>query len=51
MHNSDYLREEAARFRSQAQSETDTAAARELAELAEICDEVACEWDDLRKAG
>lgn len=51
MHNSDILREQAARYRQQAQAERDAAEAAELRELAEVCETVALEIDDLRHGG
>ena len=51
MHESDYLREEAARYRQLAELAEDAAAKEELLELAAVCEEVANEIDDRRAAG
>lgn len=51
MHNSDYMREEAARYRKLAETACDTKLRAEFLELADICDEVALKIDDLRASG
>ncbi len=51
MHYSDYMREEALRYRKLAETACDTRLKDEFLELAEICDEVALKIDDLRASG
>ena len=51
MHYSDYLREEAARFRAQAESASDPAVREDLLECASIYEEVADHVDGLRASG
>jgi DNA-directed RNA polymerase subunit L len=48
-----YLREQASKFRTLAasDSEADEAAARELKELAETCEEIAAEWEEKHTSG
>ena len=50
-HNSDYYREEAARYKKLAEAATDTAKKQEYLELAEACEEVADGIDDRRASG
>ena len=50
-HNSDYYREEAARYKKLAEAATDPAQKQELLELAEACEDVADSIDDLRASG
>ncbi len=50
-HNSDYYREEAARYRKLAEAATDPVKKQELLELAEACEAVADNIDDLRASG
>jgi hypothetical protein len=51
MHYSDYLREQAARYRELAETATDPAVKAELLDLAVTCDEVADKIDDRRASG
>jgi len=51
MHNSDYLREQAATFRQLAESESDPAVRDDLFDSAAICEEVANNIDDRRASG
>ncbi len=51
MHYSDYLREEAARYRKLAEYAREDRERQEYLELAEVCDEVAGKIDDLRASG
>ena len=51
MHYSDYLREQAAKYRQLAEAAEDPFAKQELLELAAICEEVANEIDDQRTSG
>lgn len=51
MHNSDLLREEAARYRELASRTQDTKLAEKYLELAAVCEQVAIEIDDLRASG
>jgi hypothetical protein len=48
MHNSDYYREEAARYREFAEMGEDAAMKQELLELAAACEGIADNTDDLR---
>jgi hypothetical protein len=48
---SDYLRDEAAKYRELAAKDQDVGAKREFLELATICEEVANEMDDQRVSG
>ena len=48
---SDYLRDEAAKYRDLAAKDHDTCAKREFLELANICEEVANDMDDRRVSG
>jgi hypothetical protein len=48
---SDYLRDEAAKYRELAAKDQDICAKREFLELANICEEVANEMDDHRVSG
>jgi hypothetical protein len=50
-HNSDYYREEAARYRQLATSAKDALAKQELLELAAACEGIADKIDDLRASG
>jgi hypothetical protein len=50
MHNSDFYREEAARYRELAESAKDEATKQELLELAAACEGIADNIDDLRRA-
>jgi len=51
MHNSDYYREEAARYGKLAEATTDAAAKKELLEMAAACAEIADSIDDRRSSG
>jgi hypothetical protein len=51
MHNSDYYREEAARYRGLAAKTDDAGTKQELFELAEACEAIADDIDDLRASG
>ena len=51
MHNSDYYREEAARYRELAEMAKDAAKKQELLELAAACEAIADNIDDLRASG
>ena len=51
MHYSDYLREEAQRYRKLAECAREDLAKQEFLELAEVCEEVATRIDDLRASG
>ena len=51
MHNSDYIREQAAKYRELAEKAEDPFEKQELLELAEICEEVADKIDDRRASG
>jgi hypothetical protein len=51
MHNSDYYREEAVKYRKLAEGEKDAAAKQEFLELAAACEEAADKIDDCRASG
>ena len=51
MHYSDFLREEAARYRKMAEIARESEVRQEYLELAEVCEEVAMKIDDLRASG
>lgn len=51
MHELDYLREEAVKYRQLADAAEALAARQEFLELAAVCDEVANEMDDRRASG
>jgi hypothetical protein len=51
MHNSDYYREQAAKYRELAEGATDVAAKQEFLELAAACEEAADKIDDRRASG
>ena len=51
MHNSDYLREQAAKYRLLAEKAEDPLEKQDLLELAEVCEEVADRIDDRRASG
>jgi hypothetical protein len=51
MHHSDYLREQAAKYRQLAEAAEDAIVKQEFLELAAVCDEVANEIDDRRASG
>jgi hypothetical protein len=51
MEYSDYLRDQAARYRELAAKNRDSFAKREFLELADICEEVANNMDDQRVSG
>ena len=51
MHYSDYLREEAARYRRLAENAHDTRVREEYLEMAAICEEVANKVDNMRASG
>ena len=51
MHYSDYLREEAARYRKLAESAMEAHIRKEFLELAEVCEEAAERVDNLRASG
>ncbi len=48
---SDYLREEAAKYRELAEKAEDAFVKKEFLELADICEEVANDMDDRRVSG
>ena len=48
---SDYLRDEAVKYRELAAKDEDSYAKKEFLELADICEEVANEMDDRRVSG
>jgi len=50
-HNSDFYREEAAKYRELAEMAKDAATKQELLELAEACEGIADQIDDLRSSG
>lgn len=50
-HYSDYLREEAAKYRKLAETAEDNFVKQEFLELAHTCEEVANEIDDRRASG
>jgi hypothetical protein len=51
MHESDYLREEAAKYRQLAEAAEELTARQEFLDLAAVCDEVANEMDDRQASG
>ena len=51
MHYSDYLREQAAKYRQLAETAEDAFVKQEFLELAAVCEEVANEIDDRRASG
>ncbi len=51
MHYSDYLREEAKRYRKLAELEHEVRQRQEYLEMAEVCEEVAVKIDNLRASG
>jgi hypothetical protein len=51
MHYSDYLREQAAKYRELAATAEDAFIKQEFLELAAVCEEVANEIDDRRASG
>lgn len=51
MHNSDFYREEAARYRELSELAKDEATKQELLELAAACEGIADNIDDLRASG
>jgi hypothetical protein len=51
MHESDYLREEAAKYRLLAEAAEQVSTKQELFELAAVCEEMANEMDDRRASG
>ena len=51
MDYSDYLREQAAKYRQLAETAKDPSVKREILELAAVCEEVANEIDDQRTSG
>ena len=51
MHYSDYLREQAAKYRQLAETAEDPFVKQEFLELAAVCEEVANEIDDRRTSG
>jgi len=50
-HYSDYLREQAAKYRELAEKAEDIFVKQEFLELADVCDEVANNIDDRRASG
>jgi hypothetical protein len=50
-HYSDYLREQAAKYKELAEKAEDALVKREFFELAEVCEEVANKIDDRRASG
>jgi hypothetical protein len=51
MEYSDYLRDQAAKYRELAAMDEDSSTKKEFLELADICEEVANEMDDRRVSG
>ncbi len=51
LHHSDYLREQAAKYRRLAETAEDALRKQEFLELAAVCEEVANEIDDRRASG
>jgi hypothetical protein len=51
MHYSDYLREQAVKYRELAEQSEDAFVKQELIELATVCEEVADKIDDRRASG
>ncbi len=51
MHNSDFYREEATRYRELAENAKDQAVKQELLDLAAACEAIADNIDDLRASG
>jgi len=51
IHYSDYLREQATKYRELAEKAEDALIKKEFLELAEICEQVANEIDDRRASG
>jgi hypothetical protein len=51
MHYSDYLREQAAKYRQLAETAEDAFVKQEFLELGAVCEEVANEIDDRRTSG
>jgi hypothetical protein len=51
MHYSDYLREQAAKYRQLAETAEEAIVKQEFLELAAVCEEVANEIDDRRTSG
>ena len=51
MHNSDYYREQAEKYRELAEGAKDAAAKQEFLELAAACEEAADKIDDCRASG
>ena len=51
MHYSDYLREEAMRYRTLAAGAIEANDRQEYIELAEVCEEVAAKIDEMRASG
>jgi hypothetical protein len=51
MHSSDYLREQAAKYRELAETAEDPFIKQEFLELAAVCEEVADRIDDRRASG
>ena len=50
-HNSDYYREQAAKYRELAKTTPDAAARQEFLELAAACEDAADRMDDMRSSG
>jgi hypothetical protein len=50
-HYSDYLREQAAKYREMAEAAQDEFVKKEFLELADVCEEVANNIDDRRASG
>jgi hypothetical protein len=50
-HNSDYYRDQAAKYRELAEKATDPVVKKEYLELAEACEDVADRLDDIRASG
>ncbi len=51
IHYSDYMREQASKYRELAESALEVPAKQELLELAQSCEEVANDMDDRRASG
>jgi hypothetical protein len=51
VHYSDYLRDEAAKYRAMAEKATDPFVKQELLDLADACEEAANDIDDRRASG
>ena len=50
-HNSDYLRAQGVQYKERAEKARTSRARKELRELADVCEEVANKFEDLRASG